>query len=68
MALINTIILLIVIVFIPVKVQHRSSLRPALGHPNNAKELSILCEQEADRHQKTLDTINDHLLAIQVIV
>ncbi|XP_065918030.1 coiled-coil domain-containing protein 180-like isoform X2 [Dysidea avara] len=45
--------------------EHRSSLRPALGHPNNAKELSILCEQEADRHQKTLDTINDHLLAIQ---
>ena len=38
-----------------------------MGHPNNAKELATLREQEADRHERTMDTINNHFLAVQVI-
>ena len=47
---------------------HEKALRPSLGHPQQAQELSELCEDEELRHERLLYLINSHRQAITVII
>ena len=48
--------------------EHKTLLRPTLGHPHNSAELGRLCEQEGERRGDYLAGVEENAKALRVSI